>query len=431
MDITNRAAYCMFLVAFFMFLLGGEFTTLYFGYAEEYTFTSEINQHTYICLLIALAGLQIGVMAGEKVHKRRSKGCDRPYLERARDHDYDRIRKASKIALYITVIPYYLKVLDIALYVFSNGYLSYYTDYESSLPGVVETLSELFTMFLFIYLATMPKKKECTLPICLYLGCGVLSLLTGRRISFGVNIMVVVVYAIIRHGLAPEEKWITKREVIATLIACPVMMIGLYAYKYIRYDMPVEATGALNMFLGLFSQQGVSIETIKFEKQLEGDSLGCTSLYYTLKYFRSNVLTRNFVNFPLEYYATRSVNTAYETNSLADYIMYCVNQGSYFSGYGLGTSYIAELYHDIGYFGLAVVSIPYGAALYLLYAGQKRSVWGYAIAFMMLEEFVIMPRYSADVIFRPFYNMTKMFIFVVFILLFRTRKGRDIFSKET
>ena len=34
-----------------------------------------------------------------------------------------------------------------------------------------------------------------------------------------------------------------------------------------------------------------------------------------------------------------------------------------------------------------------------------------------MEEFVIMPRYGADVIMRPFYNLTKMAVLVLFIVV--------------
>jgi oligosaccharide repeat unit polymerase len=426
----NRAAYISFLAAFFLFLLGGEFTAVYFGYPKDYNFTDYYNRHAYICLLISLVGLQIGYVTAEVAPShilRNGKHLSRPARKAP---DYSKIRKYSKILLYVTAVPYYLKALDIGLYVLQNGYLSYYTDYVTRLPGIVETLSEMFTMFLFIFLATMPKKKECALPLGLYFGCGLLSLMSGRRISFGVTILVIFTYVLLRCAITPEERWMRKRWGVAAVIACPLLVVGLCAFKYIRYGGTVEGTGFFDLFLRFFSQQGVSYDTIVFEKQLEGDSLGCTSLYYTIKYFRSNVLTRHLVNFPLEYYQTRSVETALYTNCLADYIQYSVKSSSYFAGYGLGTSYIAELYHDIGYVGLGVVSMVYGAILSLLYTTKRRGVWRWAIALMMLEEFVILPRYSADVILRPFYNLTKMLILVVFIVFLEKDRIRDFAARR-
>ena len=119
----------------------------------------------------------------------------------------------------------------------------------------------------------------------------------------------------------------------------------------------------------------------------------------------------------MELYTQRSVGTALHTNCLADYIMYRVSEQDFMAGYGLGTSYIAELHHDLGYFGVALGSTVYGALLSWIFSPKRFSLWKFAVGMMMLEEFVILPRYGADVILRPFYNLTKMAVLVMFILL--------------
>jgi hypothetical protein len=68
--------------------------------------------------------------------------------------------------------------------------------------------------------------------------------------------------------------------------------------------------------------------------------------------------------------------------------------------------------------------------LSLLYTTKRRGVWRWAIALMMLEEFVILPRYSADVILRPFYNLTKMLILVVFIVFLEKDRIRDFAARR-
>lgn len=196
-DLKNRAAYLIFLIALFMFLIGGEFTELYMGHPQEFVFSRELDTHAYICLIISLCFLQAGFCM--EVQNRRNR------VKRVINNDVPqlnviRVRKVSQTGLFVTVVPYYLKTLDAGLYTLQNGYLKYYTEYKSRLPGMVEMLSELFTMFFFIYLATMPSKKNCRLPMLLYLGNGILALITGRRIFLGVCILVLGAYIIIRNS---------------------------------------------------------------------------------------------------------------------------------------------------------------------------------------------------------------------------------------
>ena len=77
---------------------------------------------------------------------------------------------------------------------------------------------------------------------------------------------------------------------------------------------------------------------------------------------------------------------------------------------------LAELYHDGGYITLFLGSIFYGWLMARLFSLRSENVWRYTLAFMMLEQFMILPRYGADAIFRPFYNLTKIIIFIAIYL---------------
>lgn len=415
LDLKNRAAYLVFLLAFFLFLLGGEFFELYFGYVQEYTFIPALDIHAYVCLLVSLIFLQAGFMGTEYLKYRKNPAILGPY--KPVKPVAIRLRHFAKLAMCVCVVPFFLKTLDASLYTLKHGYLSYYTTYQGRLPGFIEALSELFTMFMFIYLATMPPKKKCILPLALYFINGALGMLTGRRLSLGIAVLVVLFYVIFRHVRRPKEGWINKKVVLIALIACPVMILVLHIQRYLRYGSAVEGGGIFDMIFSFLSQQGFSINILKLQKKLEGDPLGCTSLYYTIHYLRGNMITRHLFDFPMEYYTQRTVETALQTNCLADYIMYMVDSEDFFAGYGLGTSYIAELYHDLGFFGIAFGSAIYGVLLNGLFSLRHFSFWRFVAGMMMLEEFVILPRYGADVILRPFYNLTKMAVLVLFILL--------------
>lgn len=327
-----------------------------------------------------------------------------------------RIATVAKYGMIITLIPYLAEAIVSGIYVLRNGYLAYYVSYSSSLPGLVTQLSEYFTLFFFLFLATMPTKKDAYPFIGVYLIRGIVMLLTGRRLYFGMAIFMLAAYFLIRHNRDQKEKWITHKLRLVVIIGIPIIVIMLYAYKYVRYDLEVVGSGYLDLFIRFFNQQGFSVNVIKFAKQYGGEELGITSLYYTLKFLRSGVLTRWIFNFPIEYYTIRTAASAYHTNSMSDFIMYNYSSYQYAKGYGLGTSYIAELYHDGGYIVLFLGSLLYGWLMARLFSLRSENVWRYTLAFMMLEQFMILPRYGADAILRPFYNLTKIIIFVAIYL---------------
>ena len=414
-DLKNRAALLLFLAAFYVFLMGSEIAVSYFGYPQEFTFTKEINNHTYLCLCISLIGLIAGFHLTTVVRSRLSVSSKAIMPE---DIRFGRVRKMAIIGMIISVFPYYLERIVSGLYVLEHGYLSLFVSYQSPLPGILIQLGETFPLFFFMFLATMPSKKECRIPMLVYFVYGIVSLMTGRRLYFGMAVLVIIAYAILRQKMNPKERWITRRAVAAVVLVAPITMVALYMYKYIRYDIAVEQNGYLDMLIRFFDQQGFSINVIKYE-QLYQDDIGIVSLYYTFKYFRTSILTKWLTTFPVQYYNLRDFHTAYYTNCLADFIIYRVSPSMFAKGYGYGTSYIAELYRDGGYLLLAGGSAFYGVLLARLFDMRSGNVWKYTIALMILEQFMILPRYGADSILRPFYSLTNMAVLVLCILIER------------
>lgn len=415
LDLKNRSGYLVFLLSFFLFLLGGEVAENFFGFPLEGKFSKSITEHAYVSLLLSLIFCFLGFFFADRVDFKSKNRC---YNEENNEKRIYLLRKISFLGIVITSVPMLLRGIEAGMYVAKNGYLSYYTTYKSSLPTALMSLAEMFTMFIFLYLAIMPTKKKCILPMTLYLIYGAIGIFTGRRVLLGTVIMVMLFYIIVRNKMNPEEKWITKKTVIIFAVLAVILVIFFYNYKYIRYGDKGKETNPFRMLLGFLSQQGVSVNVIKYQKLFEGDSLGITSLYWTFKYLRTSYLTGDLFLISDQIYDYRSLDTVLFTNNLADYIQYNISVSDYFSGYGYGTSFIAEAYHDFGYLGVGAISMLYGFLLSKLYSFKKsvNNVWRIAIALLMLEQFVILPRYSADVILKPFYNLTNVVLFTVIVI---------------
>ena len=251
-DTRNRAGLFVFLLAFFLFLLGGDFFEMYFGYPQEFEFAVFLDNHAYVCLIISLAFLFVGFYG-------MTNGMERMKpLPESKKWDPEQtliLRRVLLIGVYVTVVPFFLKTLDAGLYTLQNGYLKYYTEFKCRLPAPVEIMSEWFTMFFFAYLATMPPKKQCLIPMTLYFAHGVLAMITGRRISVGIAALVIAAYVLYRHGRDRSEKWLNKKKILIVLAACPLAILALYAQRYLRYGQSVQGGGILEMMFRFLSQQ--------------------------------------------------------------------------------------------------------------------------------------------------------------------------------
>lgn len=418
-DLKNRAVLLLFLVSIYIFLLGSEVAVHYLGYEESMLFSQSIDNHAYISISISIIGIVAGFAFGNAVKLKHNKQFFGIEMLNNNTSLADRrlLMQISRFGMLITLIPYFAEAIVSGLYVLRTSYLSYYMSYSSPLPGFAQQLSEQFTLFFFMFLATMPEKKDSMIWIAIYMLRSVIMLMTGRRLFFGMAFLVIAAYIVIRDKRDVKERWITKKIVVLSMVMIPTIVILLYMFKYVRYDREIVGSGVLDLLIRFFDQQGFSINTIKLQKQYEGDNLGITSLYYTLSFIRRNVLTRRLVNFPVSYYGLRNRKTALFINSLADYIMYKHSPGLYVKGYGYGTSYIAELYHDGGYGLLFLGSIFYGWLISKMFSFKSENVWRHLFALMMLEQLMVLPRYGADAFMRPFYNITKLAILIACMIL--------------
>ena len=74
-----------------------------------------------------------------------------------------------------------VSILKKMLFVLSNSYLSYYTDFSSRLPHFIGFIGSSFNLFFFLYLSTMPSKRELKYPFLVFLLINTLSLGYGQR----------------------------------------------------------------------------------------------------------------------------------------------------------------------------------------------------------------------------------------------------------
>lgn len=437
-DLRKRVLYLVFLISFFILLMGGHFVYEYFGMELRYYIGDEYYKHSNICLLISLIALFIGFYLTTKTRFKKSRNQVRRntisvFTNLKTNNNTHTIRKASKWLFYATYVFWIYTVANVASFVLTNSYLSYYVEYESSAPFLVKAIASMTPYFYYLFLATLPSKKECRMSIVLYMTYAAVSLLTGRRINFIIMCMFMALYYVLRHYMRDkEDQWISKQMVTIFVCAVPLLIVFLYAYNYIRLDQSIDNISIKEMFLGFFQQQGFSSNLIRLEKLYESSLR--EDVYYSffgiVKHFRTNTILKTIFNSQYDFsYLHNSIEFATKGNSMSNALSYIVLR-TYLSGAGLGTCYIAELYHDFGYIGVAAGNLVYGIVINFLGKLWSKnagySVWFTAIGFVMVESFIKAPRWNYDIFIAYFLDLGMWMAFAFVFIIGRALNKKNL-----
>lgn len=396
-SIDKNISLIMFLVVFFIFLMGRvvlqlfpwltDSSDLFFSWMN---FSDITYRHIYLSLFLALLGIYLSYFI-------RTKGRSKLYPKFNPDSIYIiRIRKCALRLTYITSPFAFLIIFDKAWYVIRHGYSSVFMDYHTSLPSIVVLLFALFEYLVFLYLATLPSKKEAKKVLFLYGFIYFINMLGGDRGESMLAILFIVFYLFLRNRLCPgAEPWIGRKGIIILLVSVPVLIVLLFLMAYIRQNTSSGADDLLTILVAFFYQQGVSVNVI-----------GCTfdeinvlpeekwySFGAIIDYFRTNYLTR--ILFGFTPYGVGTIERALNDYSLDAALTYTVNSNTYFSGGGMGSSFVAEAWYDFGYIGIFVYGLLYGYVLSIIPKWCSKNVWIGVIAMVFFKVILYAPRARA------------------------------------
>jgi len=429
-DVNRHITLWIYLVSFFTFLMGRILLPVFnledlINNIGGANFGEKTKYHIYISLYIALLFVFIGYKQIVKTGK---------HLEK---YEYASlkisvIRKLTKKIVYIFFTFAILNACERILFVNLNGYYAYYTSFETRLPYFVFLLGELFEYSVYLYLATMPVKKEAMPILILYLVNGVSYMGIGQRGGFVLSLLFVITYFFLRNKIEPgESKWIGKRGIIISLLSLPVLASFLYLFAYMRTDRDIGYSN--NLFLGFLYQQGVSVEVIGYGYEYE-NSLPEGRLYSIgdiVNYVNHNKIAQVFFGKrPID---PQSVEHAMDDHSFDAALTYIVKPHFYLAGGGLGSSYIAEAWEDMGYIGIILFSCMYGCLLALIFRWCHTSYWWTVIGFIMYNNIIYAPRARAIKFIFDFFSVAVLLLllFVFIYSVCKIRKNKYIVYEES
>lgn len=397
-NINKNIAFILFLVAFFTFLMGRLFLPLIVNmsdYSDVFYSYMDYKPSTYFHVILSFYITLFFMFLSYTVIERKMPF----FLNPSFFPDSQRIvfiRRCAKIAIWVSFPFALLVILERVRYVVINGYAGMLLVQESNLPTIVIILSALFEYMVYLFLATLPSKRESRIVIILYLFFAFSNILGGDRGEFVLPVFVVIFYFFLRNRLyTGDSNWIGRKGILSLVMAAPLAMILLFSIAYLRDSKDLDHDSAGLLVGGFLYQQGASLNVVasayENEKLLPQGKL--YSMGPLIDYLKNNHFSR--ILFGTKPYEIGSHDLATKGNSLDSAITYLEAPEFYASGGGMGSCFIAEAFHDFGYIGVILYSLLYGLVLASIPKWNSRNVWLSVIAFVFLKYIMYAPRARA------------------------------------
>ncbi|MBN2569930.1 MAG: O-antigen polysaccharide polymerase Wzy family protein [Deltaproteobacteria bacterium] len=402
--IKERIVFLIFQITFFTFLIGR--LLIYYLFPDlfifAFVFSDYIMMHILMSLFLSLIFVRLGYAISETAN----------YKGKIKEVDYRSrynmsVRKIARILMYLTLLPRLIIVAEKAIHVGNLGYEAYYTDFASDIPFIILKLGFLYEPLTYLFLATMPPKKECKLPLFMFFLVGCFSLSYGQRNGFILNSIFVLLYLFIRNQIySGGVVWFKRRYALLVIAMLPFLFTFLLAFGSIRSGEGFHSSSMSNNTLLFFFSQGNSASLIGLAQKYK-DSIPENKFYSfgpVISFLEENAIAKAFFNVPQ--YQKMSPEQALNGRAFSFTISYLQNPAFYMRGGALGSCYIAELWVDFGYIGVALGSLILGILMAKFIPYCRYNIWLTTIAFSGVMAIIYAPRAE----FSGFIHITLSFV---------------------
>lgn len=426
-DIRRNIYFLIFLLSFFIFLISGDlFEQIFHKYYYYIRFNPDETFHARLSIITSLVFILLGFVIpnSRKLSEKQS------FLE----HSLSQIdiyilslRQASSSVFYLTIGILIFDTINKVFFVQANGYIAYYTSYDAILPLLIRKVGDFSPITLCVFLATFPSKKKSFPIIFLYFLYSIIGLFVGQRGNFVYNALFLFGYCVYRNeDYSDGEIWITKRMIILLILTTPLLLVFFQIFGYIRLGIEVVYTSFFDSLLSFFTNIGASSKVIKYGYIYKDQLVDFRfySLGELLNYLKYGKLFNLFNNNDIP--SPHTIRYAIEGHSFASIISFLSMPDRYFNGEGTGSSFIAELYADFGYLGIAVGSFVYGLVFKSISSLNRNEWLKTTIKLYMMLNLINVPRGSFGSFLAVIININFVFILTCIYLLANTIYNSNI-----
>lgn len=368
---------------------------------DWYTHSEKGLMWSLVSIFISILFIYIGSFFGKKYIEKKSNNK----TEKIENKDNNFFKKNKKyiqiISLIVFAISYICKFYiecDKLKFMMNKNYEQFYTSYVCNVPGVITWISGLLITSLIIYLLTHPKKIDTYFILLLYMILYIPMLIIGERGSIVSAFIFIVLYIVYRNIHEPEEKWITKKMIIAFCGFMVVAILLLGIYNYLRSKEDVPSFNPFSIILDFFYKQGITYEVLNIGYEAIDKLPNKDERNYTfggfIDYFKYNKISQKiFGTVPFE--EGNNERKALESNSFSHAMSYATRGNEYIDGAGWGSSYLLEVYTDYGFIGVIIINLCIGFYLNVfIRIIEKNNIFS-IIVLQSLTQLFLMPRAEA------------------------------------
>ncbi|WP_256842680.1 O-antigen polysaccharide polymerase Wzy family protein [Ornithinimicrobium cryptoxanthini] len=403
----------LFVASFAVFLLSRHLLNLFWPGTDAVDsllvrWTPALETHVLLCLNLALLGLGTGaIVTGHLLRQWTGRTAtaydtvvegvsgDGATVRPAQGELVATVRQVGLVLLAVTIPARLIYLAGVAQFVHEGSFYDLYGVDRPETVGVPGTrmLGDMSDVAVMAVLATRPSPRLTRLVLGAYFVEGLVSLATLQRASFFLNLLLIVVYLVYREATrAPDEApWLPRWIVLAAVAALPAMTALSQTLVEQRGRTAGRQLGdPIREFL---SAQGVSVNVIAFTEQFADDipDRRWYSLGPIIEFIRYRVLAL----FTGETQITGNTpERALDGNLFSHTVSYLAMPEVYVRGSGYGSSFVAELYVDLGYLGVLLGSVFIGALTVGLTAMLGRGLVTRIVALLMIRQLFFIPRGS-------------------------------------
>ena len=391
--VEERIMLLVYSVAFFAFLIGREVLEKYKLHSVYVSFSEDINAHAEGLLAVSLISLFLGYIFVSNTTIK-SFAPKQPI-----DYESDYYKIVRKVSKYMFIAMWLIAVYSNVIAtvgVMRSGYLSVFLNSSSS-NLIIDEISSMSKIAFWVFLATMPPKKECNRMMILFIIYAAFTLGSGSRTNFVVDVLLVFAYYISRNKInSGGKKWFSKKEFLICLFAAPTLMVVMVFVSVFRSGTETMTGSFLDNITRFIYEQGTSINFIKRAKMYSAviPKNRVYMLGATITYLKTNPVSQLLGLAPFS--GTNNVQHALQGYSMSHTVSYIAIKDMYLRGMGLGSSYIAEAFHDLGYIGVVLINLLYSIILQKVINFKNKGIWMASLVFIIMEGIITAPRGATD-----------------------------------
>lgn len=409
----RKVALAFFYVCIFTFLTGGILIE-YFRQGDSWMRGFTVKEYITACNILYLTYLFLWLGYNWRIRfsfsQYKTSGL-RKFGNKVFDRNFDRrlIQVVSFWMLFGSTLPLAAFNIIKLRYAMAYGYMSLYTTYAD--PGWSFRLLYVNQVSLFISLAAKPPKWRMYACFALGLINPAIEFMQGARGAIVTQMLFIVFYLYIYEDMrelnvseAKHKRKFRCLAILAVIIgAIGLPLLNIYGITRAGIEYTGASSGVEGM-IGFFEQQGFSFSLIGYAVRYKGKLPQI--LYSVGGMFDLFVKPEGFGG--LE-------DIALKSHSFGNAITYITSKDAYFNGFGMGSSYVAEIFYDFGYVGVVVVNFFLGRFFNYMMDWKKRGILGYAACFFLYRYFLGMPRGAFA---EPFQRLMAKTTILIFLIIF-------------